>query len=220
MSHLLLVDPRQYVVNYLGYKNEKLLKIAMEIYMAENTLYPSFRVRNQDMDEKLKIFNDSCLHQYKNEYSHHFKKGILNPIYYLHYMNYILSEKLAPKYQSDLFDWFEFIGYSFLKQMYQKNDLQSNVARIMFRANEFYKGMYDSKFHLLNDSFSKNNDKKIDVAKRKIIGAMVIQNKELYELEKERVRQSTEYKIYDDYKSDINNAFKNIERKNRGLECI
>lgn len=210
MSTLLVVDPRQYVVDFIGYKNEFLLKVAMEVYVAENSLSPSFSILDEKTKREYRFFNNRCLELYKREHASSFNGDVLNIIYFLHYINFLANENVVHRNKAD---FLEYVGYDLLKTLYEKEKLESNVARLMFRTNEFYNKMFGEKTKSLDEFFSGNNHKDIDEVKSKILGAMIIQNKELYELEKERLNQYEDYEIFNKYRKNIEDGYKSICRK-------
>lgn len=183
MNDLLVQNPKKYVLNFIGMKNEGELAVAIEIYLAEKVFEPKFDKGLYYKKLKEVDFRVSQLYE-------ELGKRDLTALYYFNYVNFAIETGIV---EDSLFN--EFKTYV-AERILRESDIQSRIAKNLLKSNDFYKGVHNEKTNGLNDVISLE----------KVMGLITLQNKELYRLELERMRGFEEYEVFEKYRSELENA--------------
>lgn len=195
MANLLIDNPNKYIIKNLGYKYMSELEKATEIYLAEQSLYPRFDILYNDKVE-WKAFYNQAMSNYRENNPNKFNKGVLNPIYFFHFLNYCNSNGFV---NGLLREWQEYVAFQMLKSLQINNKLKNNVTKLLFRLNDYYERTVIHNQSVLESLLNDNSNQ----TKEKILKVMIIQNNEIYSLELERMEQTKEYEVYEKYKDDL-----------------
>ena len=72
----LIRDPQQYVVDFLGFKRQREIQVAIEIFLAEQFLTPHYAASK----EAIRNFEE-VQPLYKEMFPHHYQEETLKPLY-------------------------------------------------------------------------------------------------------------------------------------------
>lgn len=183
MDDLLVRNPIQYVLNFIGMKNEEELAIAIEIHLAEKVFEPRFdsflkHDELQELDLKVRKLYRS------------FHTSELTALFYFNYINFAIETGVVDG--SIINDFKMYVA----EEMLREQDPKSRIAKNLLKTSDFYKTFHNNKANSLNESESL----------KKIMGLITLQNKELYDLEMERMKSFDEYKIYEKYRKELESA--------------
>lgn len=193
--NLLIDNPEKYIIENIGYKNAENLSIAIEIFLAEQSLYPSFHVLKERQKYE-EIYND-CLNAFIVNLSERCREE--NPIvYYFSFIRYTIEK--YPSLSNDD-EWKEFVAYKVLYTLFYNKLLKSEVTKLLIRKNEFYTKSIAHNNSILKETLKQNT---AESAKDKIINIMILQNHEIFTLEMERVQKTKDYSVYESYKDELN----------------
>lgn len=183
----LIVNPKRYVLNYLGMKNSSDLEIALEIYLADKVFNPKFL--NGSSSENIEKTFNRVLDMYVE-----INPEGLSQFYYFNFLDFAVDSGSVEK---DLFD--EFSVYT-AENILRKAKLRSTVANNILKTNDFYKEVHRSKLEVIED----------EDARDKVMGLIMLHNKELYKLGSSRMVKLDEYRVFEIYKGDFINAEESI----------
>lgn len=195
---LLINNPEKYVVENIGYRNTDNLSIAIEIFLAEQSLYPSFQVLEKH-EEYEEIYNE-CLSGFLDKFSKRCKAE--NPIiYYFNFIKYTI-EKYPSLSNND--EWKVFVASETLYNLFYNKLLKSDVTKLLIKKNEFYSKSIIHNDSILKETLKQNSDENFINTKDKIINIMILQNREIFSLEVERAQKTKDYGVYESYKDELN----------------
>lgn len=187
MNDLLVQNPKKYVLNFIGMKNEEELAVAIEIYLAEKVFEPRFDSGlNYDSFKEL----DSRVSQLYEELG----KQDLTALFYFNYVNFAIETGIVD--ESIINEFKIYVAERILRH----SNIQSRIAKNLLKTSDFYKSVHNDKVKGLNDSDSLE----------KVMGLITLQNKELYSLEMERMEGFDEYEVFEKYRKELEGAEKEL----------
>lgn len=177
---LLVTDPKRYVMHYLGFKNSNHLEVAIEIFLADKVLDPKFL--KQSLFEKVKVLDGDIKSMYLDVNPNNLKS-----LYYFNYMDFVVSNLSLDEEMSEVYSVYV------ANEILRNTHLKSVIAKNMLKSNDFYKTLHRKKLDVIDE------EDKLE----KVMGLIMLHNKELYRLEKERMKNLEEYKVFEQYKDEI-----------------
>lgn len=183
---MLIKNPQQYVVDFLGYKRQDEIQIAIEIFLAEQFLtpyYASFKEAIRSFEEVQPL--------YKEMFPHHYREEALKPLYYFHCVEWLSHQGLL-----NHSDNLKGCACILLSTAYSKGMLQSKVAKVLVDRAHFLRAIYEKNEPIFLTPLAD------DEMYHKMLGAMTLQHRELYELELERLKNHKEYQLRENF-SDV-----------------
>lgn len=204
---LLANNPEQYIIENVGYKNAENVSIAIEIFLAEQYLYPSFHVLEEQ--NKYEENYKSCLSSFLSKVSKRCKEE--NPIiYYFNFIKYSIEEYPSLAHDDE---WKEFVASKILYTLFYNNLLKSEVTKLLIRKNDFFEKSIIHNESVLKETLNQNYDENFKDAKDKIINIMILQNYEIFSLEEERVQKTKDYAVYESYKDELNITYHHLTER-------
>src|SRR5699024_1339059 len=133
----LVVDPKRYVVNYLGVKNSSDLEIALEIYLADKVFDPKFLSGiTFDIEDKFERVLDM--------YNQVNPEG-LSGIYYFNFLDYSIESGLIEE------DYFDDLSVHTAETILRNSKLKSTIASNILKTNDFYMEVHCEKLEIVED---------------------------------------------------------------------
>lgn len=209
MSRLLVDNPKGYVVNFLGYQNKQELNIAMEIFLAEVSLAPDYytfaRLNVNEVKMQEMVVNQ--LDQYRNAgYQKNFdRNGILKVIYYFHFLQWVMNQQAFNEEQIFWIAFSKTLAREIIQEKYGKHMLRSRIAKALFERNLMLSDMFVKSNCFIAPL--KSNTTNETTLYNKMLGAMTLQHRELYNIEVERLKNHSEYILYERFVKDLESAY-------------
>jgi len=186
----LVVDPKRYVLNYLGVKNSSDLEVALEIYLADKVFDPKFlNGVTSNIDDKFERVLDM--------YNQVNPEG-LSGIYYFNFLDFSIESGLIEE------DHFDELSVHAAETILRNSKLKSTIASNILKTNDFYMEVHREKLEIIEDE---------DISE-KVMGLITLHNKELYKLNSLKMVELDEYKIFENYKDEFVSAEESILAKN------
>lgn len=192
----LIRDPQQYVVDFLGFKRQREIQVAIEIFLAEHYLTPNYALYKeaiQSFEEKQPL--------YKEAYPNHYEEGVLRPLFYFHCVDWLCKNF---GYSTDLLTG---SAQVLLSVAYSKGKLQSKVAKALVERAHFLRAIYEKNEPVFLTPMTD------DEMYHKMLGAMTLQHRELYELELERLKNYKEYQLREKFSDVLESTMTTLSHK-------
>lgn len=218
MSELVL-KPEDYIKNEVGYHNKYKIEKAIEIYLAKVSLIPDYDNFKLDSNEPENLVLKEWLNKTKENYEIEFKDAYetnsFKTTYFFHFVRYSYTTYLEDKSVNNLnFNQrvLPYIAFRFLKEKHSNNELTSIIARTMFNRDQFYKKTNKNTLECFNNIIEETESSKQDIkeAVKRIEAIMIVQHRELYELEQEMVGTQGEHDYFEQFINDFHFAVQSI----------
>lgn len=216
MRNTLIENPMQYVMDFVGVRNQTDLIIAIEIFLAEMSLLPSYSENPFEAVERLetqKLISRS-INKYLEIKPVCKERGetVLSSLYYFSFLNWFKLQQSRNMGHFMLKRFIKETAIYILEERYYARELESKVARSLFQQYLKLNGEFERRREFLLDYFQKgyrSNEPQITLHD-KILGAMTLQHRELYHLEKERLENHREYDLYDKFYNVLERDYQNL----------
>lgn len=198
--NMLIQNPQQYVVDFLGYKRQGEIQVAIEIFLAEQFLTPHYAMSK----EAIKNFKE-MQPLYKEMFPQHYQEEALKPLYYFHCVDWLSQQGLLN--HSDILTS---CAQVLLSTAYSKGILKSKVAKVLVDRAHFLRAIYEKNEPVFLAPLAD------DEMYHKMLGAMTLQHRELYELELERLKNHKEYQLRENFSDVLESTMVTLSHKPLG----
>ena len=213
MSDLVL-KPKKYIRNEVGYKNESKVIIAIEVFLSKLSLLPDFIGFTDDKKENelLSGWLKSIKNKYKEAYPEHHEQDVLKTLHFFQFTHFAYEKYVG----SEVGECFEFVkrvlpymAFKFIKEKHMSNMLKSSVANTMYTRDQFYKQVNNNQLNMFEeklDNVAESNAEDVVSIKKEFEVAMILQHRELFEIEQKLLAQTVEHDYLKQYEEDFVSA--------------